>query len=569
MHATKVTDNRCTHQSHSGNIQVHENFAKKSFRYLIAILPFALILLISTSYQQNDSELKNHTGSYFSPETRNSFSAYFQRRELVIAGDTLNHHALLCIQGLYAENDYSPLWTDMHAAVNELLSVIEHAREFGLEPENYNLIRLQQKFHEQQKSEKSKASDFDFEFEVMLTDAALRFMINLHAGYVALDSSLFTEEWVGKVTAILKKGIYSGNLQAYMLSVEPDFAEYRKLRIANGQFVRSGILTDQVPEIKYPTRDTVLLMRTIREALISLGYMDESSDPLQLTRALKSFQLYHGLMADGKPGVNTIEALRKSRLFRYRVLALNLDRMRKTQYPDSGLIYINIPAYSLKVFEGKKVTGTFRVIVGNPSSPTPVMSGIMQTIVANPFWYVPKSIALNEILPKMIQDSSYLAKNGFSILDENYRPVNASKLDLKQLSASNFNYTFRQNRGLDNSLGQVKFLFTNPHAVYIHDTPGKTLFNKDIRAFSHGCIRVENPEKLAQYLLTSVNRDTVNFKRIIDSGRQYEFPVSRPVQVHITYITCEADEGGSVYFYSDIYGKDKKDLEELGSYMGN
>jgi murein L,D-transpeptidase YcbB/YkuD len=301
-------------------------------------------------------------------------------------------------------------------------------------------------------------------------------------------------------------------------------------------------------------------MDEIKEALLSLGYLT-TGEQQNVNKALQQFQVYHGLHADGKPGINTIEALRKSTLYRYRVLALNLDRMRKRAQSDSSMLYVNIPAYRLTVFDGKKMTGTFKVIVGNPSTPTPLISGDLQMIIANPVWYVPKKIAINEMLPKIKEDSLYLKRNGFQLLDRNYKVVDASKVDM---SEKGFDYTFRQNRGSDNSLGQIKFLFSNPDAIYLHDTPGKQLFEKDIRAFSHGCIRVQNPEALAEEILTSMKSDTASFRQTLKTGQEREFKVTIPLRVQITYITCEADAEGKIYFYKDIYGLDDKELLALG-----
>jgi murein L,D-transpeptidase YcbB/YkuD len=196
------------------------------------------------------------------------------------------------------------------------------------------------------------------------------------------------------------------------------------------------------------------------------------------------------------------------------------------------------------------------------------MTGNMVTIVTNPVWFVPRKIAMNEILPKIKSDSGYLKRNGFRILDENYQAVSESSINMAELSADNFNYTFRQNRGSDNSLGKVKFLFSNPYSIYLHDTPSKALFNKDIRAFSHGCIRVKDPERLAGYIIREINTDTTDINNLIRSGRHYDININGRLSIHIRYITCEADETGNVYFYKDIYGIDKKELEEFTPLMG-
>jgi len=220
------------------------------------------------------------------------------------------------------------------------------------------------------------------------------------------------------------------------------------------------------------------------------------------------------------------------------------------------------------VYNGNLLKDTFRVIVGHPSTPTPIIAGRMERIIANPMWYVPRSITMSEILPKIIADSNYLKRNGFQVLDKNMRTVNYETLNFADISESDFEYTLRQDRGLDNSLGQVKFIFSNPYAIYLHDTPGKTLFSKDLRAFSHGCVRVQNPERLAGYIINEIGLDSTNINKLIGEGTPHEFNISSPMSIQIMYITCEADNDGELYFYNDIYGTDKKELEQLASYMG-
>jgi murein L,D-transpeptidase YcbB/YkuD len=349
--------------------------------------------------------------------------------------------------------------------------------------------------------------------------------------------------------------------------MQPEFREYNDLQQATKRFVQAGPMSDQQLEITFPAEDQDLLHHQIREALINLGYLEKLDQDTGVIAALKRFQHDHGLDPDGKPGRNTIDALEMNRLERYRILALNLDRLRKQPIYGENLLYVNIPAYRLKIFRNNHLVDTFRVIVGHPGSPTPRLTGTMQTIIANPVWFVPRSITLREILPKIKSDSGYLSRNGFKLLDESYRIVDATSLDLKNLNAENFNYTLRQSRGADNSLGQVKFVFSNPHAIYLHDTPGKSLFYKDIRAFSHGCVRVKDPERLAGYIVREINADTTDVARLIRQGGHHEIDVAGNLPIHIRYITCEADQAGNLHFFKDIYNLDKKEMESLARLM--
>lgn len=569
MHKNKVIENCCTHQH--DNPAVNLNSHQLSFRHLLMVIPFALVLLISTSYQQETRDFDLVEKELYSPSTRTAL-----RDKLSGHADTkqfnanLNFGELRLINAFYADRGYKPVWIGSKGLTDradELVNIIEYAREFGLEPENYHISDIRNHMNQIRNKANSK-TPIDLELEILLTNAAFRMMINLHSGYQAFDSVLFAHAWVSELPEILLKGIAGQNVLESLLSLEPRFIEYQKLRKANAIFIRSNALNDHITDVKFPCKDSTLLMNEIREALRSLGYLDYRDYSHNVTDALERFQQFHGLIPDGKPGANTIEALKKSTLYRYRVLALNLDRLRKMSYSDSSRLYINVPAYSLKIYEDNRLLDTFRIIVGNPATPTPLLTGNMERIIANPCWYVPKSIAINEMLPKIKEDSTYLEKNRFKILDRNYNLVNADAVNLKNMEEQNFDYTFRQDRGLDNSLGKVKFIFSNPHAVYLHDTPGKSLFQKDLRAFSHGCIRVEHPERLAGYILSEMNSDTTGFERLFASEQQRDIRVNSTLPVQITYITCEADEQGQVYFYKDIYEMDNKDLEALRSLMG-
>jgi murein L,D-transpeptidase YcbB/YkuD len=573
MSKTTVTDNRLAHLINPGKTSFHLNFHKNAFRFFMAIIPVSLLLFVSTSYQQNPHERSAMEPGYFSPGTvdslRSKLTKTISDNQTILYGETTV--MLKNVRNFYSSCGYKPVWTHykgLNGQAASFITLIEHAREYGLEPQHYHLSAIRELKRQMEKEPgKNKQASVGVELEILITDAAFRFMVNLHAGYISFDSTLYSADWIAKLQDILLNGVVMGKVVDNILSVQPKFIEYTLLRKANENFVRTNLLTDQWVEIKYPSKDSVLLYTKVREILETLGYIDRNNRQADITVALKEFQHYHGLESDGKPGQNTIDALKQSTLYKYRILALNLDRLRKNQDMGSNLLYVNIPAFKLMVFSGNTLKDTFRVIVGQPSSPTPTLSANMDKIIANPVWFVPRKITINEILPKIKTDSGYLKRNGFKVLDRNYKTVNYESLNLADINGNDFDYTLRQDRGSDNSLGQVKFLFSNPYSIYLHDTPGKTLFAKDMRAFSHGCVRVQNPERLADYILHKINSDSTNFARLIASGKHHEFNISSSLMIQITYITSEADDAGRLYFYRDIYGTDKKELEQLAPFM--
>ncbi len=222
-------------------------------------------------------------------------------------------------------------------------------------------------------------------------------------------------------------------------------------------------------------------------------------------------------------------------------ILINLNRMRwMPQEPQGKLILVNIPEFTLHVFEGKNKVFDMAVVVGKEGHNTTMFTGKLSQIVFSPYWNVPPDIVEKEILPKMKSDPGYLKKN-----------------DMEVTGNSGGIPSVRQLPGEKNSLGRVKFLFPNSYNIYFHDTPAKELFNKDKRAFSHGCIRLSDPEKMADYLLQDdPNWPPDKIHDAMNSGNQQFVTVKNPVPVFITYYTAWVNETGLLNFRDDIYKHD-------------
>jgi murein L,D-transpeptidase YcbB/YkuD len=200
-------------------------------------------------------------------------------------------------------------------------------------------------------------------------------------------------------------------------------------------------------------------------------------------------------------------------------------------------IFVNIPEYKMRLVDHDRVTHESRVIVGKPNTQTPVFSDVMEHIVVNPSWSIPPSILRNEVLPKLAQDPNYAARMGYQV----YRSGNRISV--------------RQPPGERNALGLVKFMFPNEHAVYLHDTPNRSLFGRDQRAFSHGCVRVDQPFQLAEFLLEAQGYDQARLRSLIGKGER-TIKLDRPIPVHLTYFTLKQGENGTIEKIADIYGQD-------------
>jgi len=530
-------------------------------------LGLTVVFILGSSYQTGRKDLVQLENAYL-PELSHALKGFLSDSGLMLSSDKLYGEALQAHAGVkefYAANGYIPVWTfynNLNSKATGVLQLLAQARDFGLEPENYHLEALN--MLQQQLASKERRKDYPElrkQTELLLTDAVLCFMLNLQQGYpnVTADSMAARRD---NIVGTFQQAIQDDHTAEGILSVQPAFVEYKQLQLATRNYLRTVDLTREWIGISSVSEDSVRFRDEVRQVLIRLGYLAAGAGD-GTTEGLMRFQRYHGLEPDGKPGKNTLDALHLTALYHYRLLVLNLDRLRKQDNSNPNMLYVNIPAFTLKVFDNNKLHDTYRVIVGKPDSPTPRLTSAIERIIANPNWHVPSKISRNEILPKLKSDSTYLKRNRFRLLDENNNTVKAEDLNFDEMSAADFNFKLQQDAGSDNALGQVKFIFANPYAVYLHDTPGKTLFNKDIRAFSHGCIRVQNPGKLAGYIAAVAHSDSINIAGLIATGHHHEIRLAKTMPIHIRYITCEADANGGLYFYRDIYGIDEKELAAL------
>jgi len=303
---------------------------------------------------------------------------------------------------------------------------------------------------------------------------------------------------------------------------------------------------------KFKKNDSSAQVLAVKRKLILTGDLppnDTSSVyDTALEDAIKNYQKRFGFTPDGKLGPKTLEQLRTSAIDRVKQILINMNRMRwLPTKPEGRLIVVNIPAFTVHVYDGAKTVFTMPVVVGKEGHNTTLFSDKMTTIVFSPYWNVPRSIVKNEILPGMQKDPNYLEKNNMEI----YGGTDSMP-------------EVRQKPGPKNSLGEVKFLFPNEFNIYLHDTPAKWLFDKDVRAYSHGCIRLANAEKMADYLLQ--NNDNWTPEKIheaMNSGNQQEVELKNPVPVFITYYTAWVDENGQLNFRDDIYGHDKDVADKM------
>lgn len=287
-------------------------------------------------------------------------------------------------------------------------------------------------------------------------------------------------------------------------------------------------------------------------------------------QALMRFQERHGFDPDGVIGKETLAALNvpvEERIRQLQVALVARERLPK-DLGDPAVI-VNVPDFRLKVIEGDKKALEMKVVLGQRKEwQTPLLDSQIKYLILNPKWNVPEGIFEKEMIHHLRKNPEYLAKNNMVVLgtvDGKTQTVDAATIDWTQVSAKNPGYRIVQREGAGNSLGRVKFMFPNPYAVYLHDTPQKSFFKRQMRALSHGCVRVERPLDLAEYLMKDDPEwSREKLEKVIASRRNRDVPLPKPVAVHIIYITSWVDEQGRVNFRDDVYGKDAELAAELG-----
>ena len=277
---------------------------------------------------------------------------------------------------------------------------------------------------------------------------------------------------------------------------------------------------------------------------------------------MKAFQSSLGLAADGVVGPATVAALNGGAATTKEDIIANMERWR-WEPDDYGRfeVEVNIPEFRLWIKKDGEVVHTTRVVVGTAKNQTPVFNDMIKHVVTNPYWNVPSSIKANEIKPNLLANPGYLDSQNMEMLYGG-KVVNAAAIDWTQTNIQQFH--IRQRPGSRNALGQVKFLFPNQHDIYLHDTPSKSLFARTFRAYSHGCVRVENPMDFAEALLALEPKLTRATLEASFGATERWFNLENRIPVHLSYFTLRVDEDGTIRSYGDVYGANKKVIELLG-----
>lgn len=479
------------------------------------------------------------------------------------------------IHQFYAERDFELVWfeeTDAAKARRDgLFFALERAENHGLPEGIGNPEALAA-----QLENLSTISDL-VAAEMAFTNAYLNYAAAIGSGLVN-PKTIAPKEFVRKIERptplqlMTRLSEHDGNFRDYLVSLAPQSSQYRALM---AQKRTLEVLRDAggwgatVPDgKKMSIGSTSPRVVDLRNRLVRLGYLTPRTSvefDVTLDAAVKKFQSDHGLAQDGVVGPGTLAELNRSVSDRLRAVVVALERERWIPR-DLGErhILVNQTDFTARIYDNGEVTFETRAVIGQniPDQRSPEFSDEMEHMVINPSWYVPRSIITKEYLPQLQQDP--FAVNYLEITDRSGRRVSREAVDFTQYTRANFPYAMRQPPGRSNALGLVKFMFPNRHNIYLHDTPQKSLFSREKRAFSHGCIRLQDPFDFAYALLAlQVDNPEAYFQSILSQGKEATVPLEKHVPVHLIYRTAFMGPRGEVGYRRDVYGRDAKIWEAL------
>lgn len=469
------------------------------------------------------------------------------------------------IAGFYRENGYQPIWTsgsDEHQArIMALFQAIQHADDHGLPERAFDTAALENAM---------RAIDSPRDLgrvEVDLSKLFLTYAKYIQTGILtpaAVDDGIKREVPLKDRTELLK-AFSQAQPAPFLRTLPPKSEEYarlmrEKLRLERVRAEGGWGPTVQAGSLRPGDQGQAVIQ--LRNRLVTMGYMDRSATQTydeNIQRAVQRFQTNHGLTADGVAGGDTVKAINtpvEDRLERI-IVAMERERWMNIERGDR-YVWVNLTTFTARVVDGGKVTFETRSVVGQNLSThrTPEFSDMMEHMVINPSWYVPRSIIVNEYLPALRANSG--AAGHLLITDARGRTVSRAT-DFSQYSARNFPFDMRQPPGPGNALGYVKFMFPNQYNIYLHDTPSKSLFGREVRTFSHGCVRLQQPFDFAYTMLAPQEADPEGFfQSILRTGQETKVELDEPVPVHLVYRTAFTDTRGEMNYRNDMYGRDAR-----------
>ena len=482
----------------------------------------------------------------------------------------------------YKNNNYSQLWlSDKNRA--DAIESLKKANAHGLIPNDYHLeaiLELNDNYENLTLKERAK-------LDVILTDGIVLYSFHLIKGKVSPHdfsySWNFIEHQLPKnKEAYLYKSLDEEKLKEALYSLEPQDDEYKSLKnklATNKEIIKNGGWSKVNLKTPLHVGDTDDGVLDLRKLLIIQGYFTEEKTEIdsllvendtlpknifnsKLEASVKHFQKEHGLNPDGVVGKHTLKVINTSPEEYQKKIVCSLERRRWLQYPtDEPYVKVNIASFRMQFIENGDNIYSSNVVIGKIGKETPLFTKRIKLVVLNPTWTLPRSITTTETLRRLKANPNYLDTHNMNLIDRNGRIINNHGIDWNKYKEGHFPYMVRQEPGPHNALGQVKFLFPNKYSIYLHDTPSKYLFSKEKRAFSHGCIRLQNPLDFALFLLQRENKNywsKEKINKIIKTSKLKNIRLKHEYPILLMYQTASMSSDGDIIYYQDIYDRDNK-----------
>ena len=497
----------------------------------------------------------------------------FDRNVLSALNDD-NAGDLALLFQFYLERDMAPVWVHDDVPTeraHEVLEILEASRYDGLNPDNYDIKAIRRLISSDQ-------SDDLAELDLRLSLSLMQFVADLGSGRTEpskVDPQLFVyPQDVDKAKAI-RAAAEAERIGVFVGAYRPRQVEYWRLKgvLANyraiaraggwpaidaGPTMTQGDRSPRIAQLRARLLRGGDLARPVNEA----APVDPELFDQALAEAVERFQERHGLERDFRVGPLTLKALNTPIEEQIEQLVLNLERRRwMSDRVESRYIHVNLADFHLELIDGGDVAFDTPVVIGSLYNKTPVFTADMTYLVINPYWNVPKSIATRELVPKARKDRDYFRRNGFELFEnweEDADQLDSTRIDWSDVGVDNYRYKLRQRPGPKNALGQLKFMLPNEYNIYLHDTPQQEHFSANERSFSHGCVRVADPEGLADAILAGQSGWTKEqIFGAVESGERTQVNLDEKLPVQITYLTAWVDEDNRVHFRNDVYQRDQ------------
>jgi murein L,D-transpeptidase YcbB/YkuD len=463
-----------------------------------------------------------------------------------------------CVMTFYNAAQNKTFWLADSTRI-KIISLLNHVQDDGLFPKDFDLKKLQKSEENIDNLSDSELVDYD----ILLTENLSHYIQKVSKG--DLNPNKLYTNWELKENEInfnalllnfQKKDSFSDAVNA----ASPNHIVYKRLKEALkiiNDFPKDNLkkieiknkieLNDSNPAV-IELKKRLIYWKDLKPLDTITSVYDEATE-----LAVKKFQMRHGLGLDGVIGAGTLQALNFTKDQRKKQIIANMERWRwfpRTFEPE--YLIINIPDYSLRIIKNSDTIRVHKVIIGRAERKTPVLSSKLTQVIFNPTWTVPPTILRNDIIPAAARNQNYFSRKNITIYDSNNQVVSASNWDINRGRS----YRYVQRPGAANALGLVKFTFPNRFTVYLHDTNSRGYFDKDIRALSSGCIRVQDPFVLTEYLLDDSEKWSFEkIDEVINTGKTSQVQIKKEVSIHVLYWTAWS-ENGTLQFRDDLYNLD-------------